>query len=276
MMSKKLTAKLAVYAMLVLLALFALVPLLWLFSSALRPPQEVMANPLGMPTRLYFGNLVKAWTVGRFGLYLRNSALTTLGGIAVCLPLAILMAYALTWLHLPGEKVLTSVLMVGMMVPTQALMVPLFFELRSMGLINSFWGVILPLSAFELSFATFMLRGFFKDIPVELIDAARVDGANTLQILYKIIIPIATPAIFSLTVLMFMHMWNAFVIALLVLQKESIRTAPLALMYFKSRESMDWALTAAAVLLLALPVMIVYLMLQRRFERGIASGFSKG
>jgi len=275
-MRRKVVAKSMVYVALLLLTLFALVPLLWLFSSALRPSQEVMSNPLGMPNKFYFDNIVKAWNIGRFGLYLKNSALITLGGIAVCLPCSILMAYALTWLHLPGEKLLTSVLMIGMMVPTQALMVPLFFELRGMGLINNFWGVILPLAAFELSFATFMLRGFFKDIPVDLIDAARIDGANALQILGRIIIPIATPAIFSLTVLLFMHMWNAFVIALLVLQKENMRTAPLALMYFKSRETMDWALTAAAVILLALPVMIVYLTLQRRFERGIASGFGKG
>ena len=269
-------AKLTVYLVLLFLAVFALGPLLWLLSSALRPPQEVMSNPLGMPHEIYFGNLVKAWTAGHFGLYLKNSALTTLVGVILCLTSSVLIAYAVTWLHLGGEKLLTSVLMVGMMVPTQAVMVPLFFELRSMGLINNLWGVILPLSAFELSFGTFMLRGFFKDIPVGLVDAARVDGANDLQILFKIVIPIATPAIFSLTVLLFMHMWNAFVIALLVLQKESIRTAPLALMYFKSRESMDWALTAAAVLFLALPVMAVYLLLQRRFERGIASGFSKG
>ena len=222
------------------------------------------------------GNVATAWDEGNFGTYLRSSAIVTGSVVVISTLLSILAGYAFGLMRFRGSQVLFYLFLLGLMVPLEAIVVPLYYDLRDVGLTDTYWALILPQAALSTAFGTFWMRAFFRSVPRSLIEAARLDGSSSWVTLWRIVLPLGRPAVLTMVVLVFMWTWNEFLLALVMVSDESLRTAPLGLAFFQGRNTSDEGLLAAGALIVALPVVVVYLFLQRHFIRGMLSGAVKG
>lgn len=262
------------YLILGFFAVIALFPLLGVLSSALTSPSESSAS-LSFPSSLHFSNFVTAWHQGHFSEYMRSSAIVTVSVVVLSGVLAILAGYAFATMQFRGRSVLFYVLLLGLMVPEEALVIPLYFDLRGVGLTDTYWALILPQTAQSLAFSTFWMRTFFRGVPGSLIEAARIDGANSWSVLWRILVPISRPALLTMAMLVFMWTWNDFLFPLVMISTEKLRTAPLGLAFFQGQHTSQFSLLAAGATIVALPVVVLYFFLQRHFISGMLSGAVK-
>lgn len=260
------------YFVLLTFVLISVVPIIWIWSSAFKPKMEIFLNPFGIPKKFILDNLLHAWSIGRMNVYFWNSIYVSIPTVLIVLSVASLAGYGFAKLSLWGKDILFFLLLLGLIVPFQGIIVSLYQTIFSLNLIDNRWAVILSESAWQVPFSTFLMRSFFRSLPDEFMDAARIDGCSEFQIFRTIMLPLAKPAILSLVMISFMWIWNDFLLSLLFLHKESLRTLPLGLMFFRGRYSSDYALIAAGVTICSAPIIIVYIFLQRYFEAGIASG----
>jgi raffinose/stachyose/melibiose transport system permease protein len=221
------------------------------------------------------GSLATAWDEGNFGTYLRSSAIVTVAVVAVSTVLSIMAGYAFGLMRFRGEQVLFYAILLGLTIPMEAIVVPLYYDLRDIGLTDTYWALILPQAALSTAFGTFWMRAFFRSVPRSLIEAARLDGSSSWTTLWRVVLPLGRPAVLTMIVLVFMWTWNEFLLALVMVSNESLRTAPLGLAFFQGRNTSDEALLAAGSLIVAAPVVLVYVFLQRHFIRGMLSGAVK-
>lgn len=263
------------HALLVLFAALSLYPILVMWITAMRPAREVQAAPFGLPTSLYWENVTNAWVKGRFGDYLLNSVLITVPTVIGVVALSALAGYGIARFRFPGRTLAFGAILLGLTIPFQSVMIPLYYQLLGMGLLGTYWAVILPGIAFGLPFGVFLMAAFFEDLPKELHEAGRVDGCSELRIFWSIMLPLAKPAVSTLIVFQFMRTWNEFLMPLLYLQDEARRPIPLGLMYFQGAYTRDVGLIAAGVTLATIPVIVVYLLFQRQFVRGLTAGAVK-
>ncbi|MFI2026595.1 carbohydrate ABC transporter permease [Streptomyces buecherae] len=269
------TERTLTYAILALFTVVSLTPVLGILATALGP-QSSLSTGFTLPDDgLHWGNFADAWTRGHFGTYLRNSALVTLSVVAVATLLSVLAGYAFGVMRFPGSTVLFYLFVLGLALPQEALVVPLYFDLRHLELTDTYWGLILPQAAQSLAFGVFWMRTYFRGSARSVIEAARIDGADSWTTLWRVLVPMARPAISTLVVIVFMWTWNEFLMALVMVSDEAHRTVPLGLAFFQGQHSSETALLAAAAVLIALPVVIVYVALQRRFIAGMLSGAVK-
>ena len=222
------------------------------------------------------GSFATAWDDGHFSTYLRSSAIVTASVVLVSGVLSILAGYAFGLMRFRGEQVLFYVILLGLTIPMEAIVVPLYYDLRDVGLTDTYWALILPQAALSTAFGTFWMRAFFRSVPRSLIEAARLDGSSSWMTLWRVVLPLARPAVLTMVVLVFMWTWNEFLLALVMVSDESLRTAPLGLAFFQGRNTSDEGLLMAGSLIVAAPVVLVYLFLQRHFIRGMLSGAVKG
>ena len=225
---------------------------------------------------LHPGNFAKAWDVGHFGSYLRTSLLVSTTVVVISLLLSILAGYALGTMRFRGATVVFYLFLLGIMMPSEAVLVPLYYDLRTLGLTDTLWAVVLPQVAQSVAFGTFWMRAFFRSVPPSLVEAARIDGASSWFTLWRVLLPLAKPAVLTMVVLLFMWTWNEFLLALVMVTEEGLRTAPLGLSFFIGRNQADLTLLAAGAVIVALPVVVLYVFLQRHFIRGMVSGAVKG
>jgi raffinose/stachyose/melibiose transport system permease protein len=222
------------------------------------------------------GSLSDAWEEGNFSTYFRSSAIVTCSVVAISTVLSVLAGYAFGLMRFRGAEVLFYLFVLGLTVPLEAIVVPLYYDLRDVGMTDTYWALILPQAALSTAFGTFWMRAFFRSVPRSLIEAARLDGSSSWVTLWRIVLPLGRPAVLTMVVLVFMWTWNEFLLALVMVSDESLRTAPLGLAFFQGRNTSDEALLTAGALIVATPVVIVYLFLQRHFIRGMLSGAVKG
>lgn len=264
------------HAILILGSLIALYPFLSILGLAMSRPGE---RPSGMaiPTSLYFDNFVEAWTRGLFSSALTSSAIVAISVVLGTITLAVPAAYAFARSRSTVMTVLAGVLLVGLVMPYEATVIPLYQMFGDWGLLNTYWALILPQIGLSLSFAVLWLRTAFAQTPASLSEAAALDGASRVGTLWSVILPITVPALLTLATLLFLFTWNEFLLALvLVPDDRSVQTAPLALSFFAgNRRNSDPAVTAAAAVLVALPVLVTYLFLQRRLISGMFAGAIK-
>jgi raffinose/stachyose/melibiose transport system permease protein len=262
------------YAILILFALIALYPVYGVLVTALGAPGE----PAGFrfPTGLHFENFSNAWTEGHFSQYLRSSALVSVSVVAVSTVLSIMSGYAFGVMRFRGATLLFYVFLLGLMIPEEAMIVPLYFDLRDLGLTDTYWALILPQIGMSVAFGSFWMRAFFSATPRSLLEAARIDGASSWTTLWRVLVPFGRPAILTMMVLVFMWTWNEFLLALVMVSSESRRTAPLGLAFFQGQHTSDLTLLSAGAVIVATPVVLVYVVLQRHFIRGMLTGAVKG
>ena len=263
------------YALLVLFALLALAPLLTIVLAALQPSGSALSG-VTLPSHLSFATFRHAWTEGDFSQAMRSSAIVTVAVVVASAIMSILAGYGFGATRFPGRDVLFAILLLGLVIPFEALVVPLYYRFRDAGLTDTYWALILPQVGLSVSFGTFWMRAFFRSAPKELVDAARVDGANSFTVLWRVLVPIGRPAVISMVLLIGLWTWNEFLLALVMIADDAHRTAPLGLSAFSSRYGTDVPGLSAAAILVALPVVAVYLVAQRHFIRGMLAGAIKG
>ncbi|GIL36384.1 carbohydrate ABC transporter permease [Phycicoccus sp. MAQZ13P-2] len=260
------------YVILAAFAVFALWPILGVVVAALGPDDAaggtVGAGVLG----LHPENFVTAWNQGRFGSYLRTSLLVSSTVVVVSVVFSLLAGYALGTMRFRGATVLFYVFLVGIMMPSEAVLVPLYYDLRALGLTDTIWALLLPQVAQSVAFGTFWMRAWFRSANRSVVEAARLDGASTWRILWQVLVPLARPAVVTLTVLTFMWTWNEFLVPLVMVVSESLRTAPLGLAFFQGQYTQGFTLLAAGACIVATPVVVLYLFLQRHFIAGMLEG----
>jgi raffinose/stachyose/melibiose transport system permease protein len=254
------------------LAVVWLYPLVWTLTNAIKSSADIYRAPWDLPWPPAIGNIGEAWTRGQLGLALANSVYVTAMTIAVVLFLSVTAAYSLTLLRPPGRAVLFMVVLAPLIIPTDVLIVPLFSMFRAVGLINSLPALALTGVVASVSFATLILTGYFRTIPRDVIDAARVDGAGRIAVLLRIVIPLAQPGIIAVAVLVAVFTWNDFGGSLVLIQKPDVFTAQLALSRFSTLYATDQGLTFAGMAIVILPPLLLFLVLQRSFIRGLTAG----
>lgn len=264
------------YAILIIFSLLSIIPIIVMWMAALKSSSEIFKDPFSLPTILHWENLTKAWTVGRFSQYLGNSFIITIPTVIGVVVFSCLAGYAFGRLKFSGSRILFFVFLIGLMVPFQSIMIPMYYDLQSLKLLGSYWAMILPAVALGLPFGIFLMQAFFHQLPADLADAARVDGCSEFGVFFKIMLPLAGPAVSTLVVFQFMWTWNAFLMPLLFLNEESLRPIALGLMFFSGRYTLNYGLVAAGVTLATLPLIVVYIIFQRQFMRGLTAGALKG
>jgi raffinose/stachyose/melibiose transport system permease protein len=264
------------YVLLGLVALFTVLPLLLIWFTAFKPNIDTVTKPYAPPDSFYLHNFVEAWKTGRFGTYFENSVRITIPVVVVSVICSLLAGYALASIKFRGSRLFLIVFTIGLMIPTQALLIPLFITMRDLHLLDTFWSVIISEIGFALPFGIFIMRGFFRSLPTELTDAARMDGCSELRLLWHIALPLSLPAVLALALFQFIFSWNDFLFPLVFLSSENARTLPLGLIYFTGKYTTNWALTGAGVIMISAPVILLYIVLQRHFVRGIVAGGLRG
>jgi len=271
----RLLPRLSAHGALIIVSLLSVIPLGWVIVQSLRTSVATSQNPFGIEWPLQFSNYVEAWNAGRFPDYLLNSSIVALGTVALILLVGFPAAYALAALNLRWSNGVFLVFLLGLMIPIWSIVIPLFYQMRSLGLINTLVGAILVEAALGLPFAVFLLRANLRELPRELLEAARIDGASDLRTMWSIVRPLAKPAIQAVIVLTFMTSWNELIVPLFFLQTDDVRTLPIGLTFFQGRFTTDTAILAAGTTLAALPVLVVYLLFNRQFINGLTAGATK-
>ncbi len=259
-----------------LLALVSLFPVILVVSTTLKSAQDVRVNPFGLFSSISLENLETAWTVGNFDDYLLNSILLTVPSTLIVVVLSTMAGYAFARLPFPGRTMAFYLVVFGLLVPFFAYMIPLYFQMRSMGLLDSLVGVNLVLASTQLSFGTWFMRAFFSDLPSELEQAARVVGASEFQIFQRIMMPLVTSGMGALAVFTFLQQWNNFLVPLLYMPGGEYRPLTLGLYLFIGGRSVEIGPLAAGTLITILPVVVLYVVMQRQVTQGFLSGAVKG
>jgi raffinose/stachyose/melibiose transport system permease protein len=262
------------YALLGVFSLIALLPIVGIVFTALQ--EQGGGASFGSFDGLHFDNFKRAWDEGSFGSYLKSSAIVAVAVVSLSTIVSILAGYAFGMMRFRFAQPLFYLFLLGLMVPMEAMIVPLYYDLRDLRLTDTYWGLILPQAGTSIAFGTFWMRAFFRSVPPSLVEAARIDGASSWFTLWRVLLPLARPAVLTMVVLLFMWTWNEFLLALVMVTEEGLRTAPLGLSFFIGRNQADLTLLAAGAVIVALPVVVLYVFLQRHFIRGMVSGAVKG
>ncbi len=264
------------YIILTIFMLIVLLPIWGMLNSAFKSDSQIVSSPFGLPENWTFENFQKAWTIGKFNIFFKNSVIVTTTVVITSVFLSILSGYAFGQLPMPAKGILFAVMLIGYMVPFEAVIIPLYTWMNALGLRNTYWALILPQVGLSVSFGTLWMSSFFETAPRELVDAATIDGCNRWQILWQILFPLAQPSVTTLIVLIFMWTWNEFLLSLVMVQTEAMRTLPVGLAFFQGKYTSDLSLMAAGAIIVALPTVIIYILFQRYFIKGMLGGAIKG
>ena len=276
-MRKKKNYKPFVYLALCFFCVLTLIPCVLIVITSLRTTQEIVKSGLfGNITTLHWENYLDAWEVGHFSTYFFNSVYISVFSVVGVLLLSLLGSYALARLNFPGKGLYKTLVVMGLVIPLEIIVIPLFYDMQSMNLMDTHWAIILPTIAMNVPFGTFLLSGFIKDIPASLLESARIDGATEWKTLWKIVVPIIKPALISLLIFIFMWSWNAFMLPNIMVGSEEMRTLPLGLDFFRGKNTQNTPLIAAASNIISLPVIIIYLVFQKNLIKGMMVGAVKG
>ena len=262
--------------MLVVLAVLTIVPVILVISTALKTDEDVAVDPFGLFTSFSLDSMVRAWVDGNFDDYVLNSFLLSVPSTVLIIVISTMAGYTFARLPFFGRSVLFYLVVLGLLVPFFTYMIPLYFQLRSIGLLDTLLGAILVLTSTGISFGTFFMRAFFSDLPEELEQAARIDGCSELQIFTRVMLPLVTSGIGALAVFTFLSTWNNFLVPLLYLPGGEYRPLTAGLYNFMGGRSVEIGPLAAGTLITILPVIVLFVVLQKQVTAGFISGAVKG
>ena len=265
-----------IYTMLGVLAFIALFPIALLVLNSVKSAPEIVQSPLSLPTSFRWDNFTRAWDDARFGQTLLNSAmLTGLTIIMVCTT-GSAAAYVLARKKIKSWKIVTFYLLASTTAPIQLFLFPLYFGFAKLGLINNIFAVALVYTAIYSPFAIMLLRTYFLAVPKELEEAALIDGATHWQVFTRVMLPMVSPGILTVALIIGLYSWNEFLIATTFLQQQDRLTAVVSFFLLSGQYSSDWGEIMAAALIIVTPVVVLFVFLQRRFIEGMAGGSVKG
>lgn len=258
---------------LILIGLSCVFPLFWMLTLSFKSRDEVYKNPFGLPEQWVFTNYSEALKKFHFFTYFGNSIIYTVGTVVITLLLGSMFAYCVSRMEWKYKGLALNYCSLGLIVPVQVVIIPIFIILRQLGLKNTYFGLILPYSAFALSSCILMLYAFFRTLPRELEEAACMDGCNIYQCYFKIILPIVKPALTTQCVLIFMNTWNEFFLSFILVGKDQLKTLSVGLLnFFVSIGVSHWGQIGAAMIISSIPTVIVYLFSNEQIENALTAG----
>ena len=262
---------------LVFLAIVIIFPMLWILISGFKTNREIFTNPFSLPQEWMVSNYAMAWKYG-LGDYFLNSIFVTAVSTALTVLIALLASYGLTHSRFQFRlrKPLLLFIISGLMLAPQVALIPLYSLFSDIGIYDTYLAVIVPYVAFRLPFTVFLMRAYLLSIPKDLEDAAYIDGCGSFGVLTKIVMPLCKPIVATASLLTGMYCWNEFMFVLVFTSSDSLRTIPLGLMNMRGTFRTEWGVLIAALTLSALPIIIVFILLQKQFIRGLAAGGVKG
>jgi ABC-type glycerol-3-phosphate transport system permease component len=263
------------YGILILLTVSSIFPLVWMIITSLRERYDVFGGPL-IPKHISLD--AYSFMLNDFHIltYFRNSLAITSTTVVAVVTLSCLAGYAFAHLDFWGKEIIFLILLGTLMVPPTVLILPLFLQLRDLGLVNTQRGLTLAYISGGIAFSVFLMRSFFKTLPTELIDAGRVDGASEFGIFLRIMLPLARPGIATVLIFQFMGTWNEFLYAATLVQNPEMRNLQPAIFSMVGRYSTNWPALTAALTLSVIPIIIVYIFMQRQFVAGLTAGAVRG
>lgn len=259
----------------VIAAISALYPLIWLISIAFKDKDQYLANKFFFSWPLQLISFESALKGGKFFLWFMNSAIMTIGSVVLCTIIAVFAAYAFAKMRFKGQDLIMNILIAIMVIPVVVLIVPLFILYTQTKLMATYPGIIIIYAAVCLPFSVYLLTNFFKTIPHEIIEAGIVDGCSNFTILTKILIPLSGPPITTLIIVNALWIWNELLLALVFLPKDNLRTLMVGITVFKSKYNLEVPTTMAGLLLATIPMVLLYIVLQKYFIRGLTAGSIK-
>ena len=266
----------AKHAVLLFFGVIALVPVYFMLVNSFKTADEYISNPYGIPSDFTLSTLREAWRGGDLVRWLLNSFVFTSASVALSTAIAALAAYPIALMRWRPGPWLLSFLIALMVLPPIVLLVPLFQLMADLGQLSSYRGVIVVYTGLMLPFSTFLLASFYRTVPGELLEAARLDGAGNLRILSRVVLPLSVPALVTTATVQALWVWNEVLIAVVFLQREDMRTLMVGITIFRSRYHLDIPLVMAGMLWATIPMVLLYLFGQRFFIRGLTAGATKG
>lgn len=263
-------------AVLIINSLTVLLPIFFLFNSALRETNDFARNPLILARKPYWDNFNQVWADGNFAIYLKNSLIVTGGSLLLILVCAVGAGFVLGRYNFKGQNLIIGFVLTGMLIPAKLAILPLFIQLKWMHLLNSHLGLILVYTAGALPAAIFIMSGFFRGLPADLDNAARIDGATEGQLLRKVLVPLVKPGLAIVAIYSAIPIWNDFFLPLVFLQDPSKKTIMQGLTAFFGEYQSQWGPLFAGLTLAALPLIVLYLLLSEQFIKGLTAGAVKG
>lgn len=262
-------------AILLVFMLFTAMPFISMVLTALQP-QGTIPTGLAWPSNPQWSNFIDAFTAADLATLLWSSLLIVLGVVPISLLIATMAGYGFGVLRVRGGQAVFLVMLLGLTIPFESLVIPLYYQIRDLGLLNTRWAIILPLIGLFMPFSVFWMRTHFLAVPAEITEAARVDGAGAWTAFVRIHVPLAMPALSSLAVLLFLWTWNQFILAIVLVDDPGKRTMAGALGAFQGQYGTDIVLLCAGALLIMAPTIIVFLFFQRQFIAALLQGSVKG
>lgn len=276
-MRKKREKKVRFFCILIvaLFILWTLVPIILLISQSVKPENIMFADPPQYIFRPVGTHFIRVFVRNNILESMINSVITALSTMLLCVALGSLCAYSLARIRIPGSRLIALFIVLTRTVPAGALMLPMYVLMRKLGIANTHLAVILAHTTLNLPFAVLMMRGFFQDVPLELEQAAQVDGCSRMQTFLKICIPLTAPGLATAGIMVLLNSWNEFMFAL-ILTGRGTRTLPIAISSFLGSVSIDWGASSAAATLATVPIFIAGIFIQKYFVRGLTNGAIKG
>jgi ABC-type glycerol-3-phosphate transport system permease component len=259
----------------VIATLIVLFPIYFMLVSSFKTQAEYSANKWGLPHSLNLDNFNTALAGNKFPLRFANSGILTVGSVVISMVIACLAAFAFARMQFPGKRLLFNLILSLMVIPPVVMIVPLFVSMVRWQLVNTYQGTILIYTGLLLPFSIYLMTNFFQTIPHEIIEAARMDGCSTLDVFWRIMLPLSGPAVVTLVVVNALWVWNELLIALVFMQKDELKTLMVGISALRSRNYVNIPATMAGLTIATIPIVVVYMLGQRYFIRGMVSGAVK-
>lgn len=266
------------YAFLMIWSVIVIAPMVWLLYTSFKTDREIFFSPWSLPASLQWGNFERAWVEAHIGDYFFNSIVIVIPSLLLTLLLSAMTAYVLARFPFPLNRFFFYMFLSGMLFPVFLALVPLFFLVQDLGMLNTYHGLILVYIAYSLPFSVFFMTGFFKTLPSELHEAAIIDGANQHQVFFRIMLPLAQPGLISIGIFNFLGMWNQYILPLVLMSvpERYVLTQGLAYMLHQQYYGSDWAGLFAAVTIVMIPTLVAYILFQGQIQKGMTVGALKG
>lgn len=256
-------------------AVIAVAPLLVMVLSSLRTTREMARNPLALPLNPNFASYSKAWVEASFGTFFVNSLLVTIGSVLISTVVSLMAAYVLARSKSRVSGIIEAVFLSGLMLPVYLAILPVFYLLDSMGLVDNKFGLIMVYAALSIPFSVFVLTSFFRQLPLELEEAARIDGAGSFTMFWHIMLPLVKPAIATVVVFRFVPIWNDFFYPLILMRSKENYTLPVGLTTFFGEYQTDWPTLFAGLVIATIPLVVLFLVATKQIVEGLTAGMSK-
>jgi raffinose/stachyose/melibiose transport system permease protein len=260
---------------LVVIAIVFFFPLVWMILSSFKSNTAIFSSPFGLPDGIDLGRWARAWEVGGIGRYAVNSAIVTAASVTLILLLGSAAAFAFSRFRFRGRALLMGVLALGLLLPLQSYFIAQSTIFTRLEITDTRWALIVPYTAMGLPLAVYLLKVYLDGLPEELFDAARVDGAGDLRMFWTLALPLLRPGLATVAVFSALSAWNEFLLALLYIQDDSLKTIPTGLLAFSSRYHTDYGLLFSALSIITLPMIVIYIVFNRQIVEGITAGSLK-